>query len=66
MDGRWDRMAWERGVSLGGGHEDDTTGPSNVGQIKRAKELVASVGRRIINGPEAIEYLDIPFPATRP
>jgi len=43
-----------------------TSGPSNVEQIERAKKLVASVGRRIINGPEAIEYLDIPFPATRP
>jgi uncharacterized protein (DUF849 family) len=59
-------MALERGGSLRVGLEDDVTGPSNVEQIKRAKELVASVGRQIINGPEAIEYLDIPFPATRP
>lgn len=66
MDTPLARMALERGGSLRVGLEDDTTGPSNVEQIKRAKELVASVGRRIINGPEAIEYLDIPFPATRP
>ena len=66
MDTPLARMALERGGSLRVGLEDDTTGPSNVEQVKRAKELVASVGRRIINGPEAIEYLDIPFPATRP
>ena len=66
MDTPLARMALERGGSLRVGLEDDTTGPSNMEQIKRAKELVASVGRRIINGPEAIEYLDIPFPATRP
>jgi uncharacterized protein (DUF849 family) len=66
MDTPLARMALERGGSLRVGLEDDTTGPSNVEQIERAKELVASVGRRIINGPEAIEYLDIPFPATRP
>lgn len=65
MDTPLARMALERGGSLRVGLEDDTTGPSNVEQITRAKELVASVGRRIINGPEAIEYLDIPFPATR-
>ena len=66
MDTPLARMALERGGSLRVGLEDDTTGPSNVEQIKRAKELVASVGRRIINGPAAIEYLDIPFPASRP
>jgi uncharacterized protein (DUF849 family) len=59
-------MALERGGSLRVGLEDDTTGPSNVEQIKRAYELVNAVGRRIIKGSEAIEYLDIPFPATRP
>ena len=66
MDTPLARMALERGGSLRVGLEDDVTGPSNVEQIERAKKLVASVGRRIINGPEAIEYLDIPFPATRP
>jgi uncharacterized protein (DUF849 family) len=66
MDTPLARMALERGGSLRVGLEDDTTGPGNLEQIERAKELVASVGRRIINGTEAIEYLDIPFPATRP
>jgi uncharacterized protein (DUF849 family) len=66
MDTPLARMALERGGSLRVGIEDDTTGPSNVEQIERAKKLVDAVGRRIINGPEAIEYLDIPFPATRP
>ena len=58
--------AGARGGSLRVGLEDDVTGPGNVEQIERARELVDAVGRRIINGPEAIEYLDIPFPATRP
>jgi hypothetical protein len=31
-----------------------------------AKELINKVGRPIVNGPEAIKYLDIPFAATRP
>jgi len=66
MDTPLARMALERGGSLRVGLEDHTTGPSNLEQLERAKELVASVGRRIINGAEAIEYLDIPFPATRP
>ena len=66
MDTPVARMALERGGSLRVGLEDDTTGPSNIKQVERAKELVAAVGRRIINGPEAIKYLDIPFPATRP
>jgi uncharacterized protein (DUF849 family) len=66
MDTPLARMALERGGSLRVGLEDYTTGPSNVEQIERAKELVAAVGRRIINGPKAIEYLDIPFPSTRP
>jgi uncharacterized protein (DUF849 family) len=66
MDTPLARMALERGGSLRVGIEDDTTGPSNVEQIERAKKLVDAVGRRIINGPEAIEYLDIRFPATRP
>ena len=66
MDTPLAQMALERGGGLRVGLEDYTTGPSNVEQIERAKELVAAVGRQIINGPEAIEYLDIPFPATRP
>ncbi len=66
MDTPVARMALERGGSLRIGLEDYTTGPSNLEQLERAKELVASVGRRIINGAEAIKYLDIPFPATRP
>ncbi len=66
MDTPIARLALERGGSLRVGLEDDATGPSNVEQIKRAYELVNAVGRRIIKGSEAIEYLDIPFPATRP
>ena len=66
MDTPLARMALERGGSLRVGLEDDVTGPNNVEQIERAKELVGAVGRQIISGPEAIEYLDIPFPATRP
>ena len=66
MDTPLARMALERGGSLRIGLEDHTTGPSNLEQLERGKELVAAVGRRIIHGPEAIEYLDIPFPATRP
>jgi hypothetical protein len=58
-------MALERGGSLRVGLEDAVTGQSNVEQIERPKELVDAVGRRMIKGPEAIEYLDIPFPATR-
>jgi uncharacterized protein (DUF849 family) len=59
MDTPLARMALERGGSLRIGLEDYTTGPSNLEQLERAKELVAAVGRRIIHGPEAIEYLDI-------
>ena len=66
MDTPLARMALERGGSLRVGLEDHTTGPSNLEQLERAKELVAKVGRRIIHGAEAITYLDIPFPATRP
>ena len=46
--------------------EDWSTGPSNLEQIKRAKEIIDSVGRPVVTGAEAIEYLDIAFPATRP
>lgn len=66
MDTPLARMALERGGHLRVGLEDHTTGPTNLEQLERAKELVASVGRRIIHGAEAIQYLDIPFPATRP
>ena len=38
MDTPLARMALERGGSLRVGLEDDTTGPSNVEQIDRAKE----------------------------
>jgi hypothetical protein len=34
--------------------------------MEMAKELINKVGRPIVAGAEAIEYLDIPFPATRP
>ena len=66
MDTPLARMALERGGGLRIGLEDYTTGPSNLEQLERAKELVAAVGRQTISGPEAIEYLDIPFPASRP
>ncbi len=66
MDTPLARMALERGGSLRVGLEDDVTGPSNVEQMERAKELINKVGRPIVTGAEAIEYLDIPFPATRP
>jgi uncharacterized protein (DUF849 family) len=60
------RMALERGGSFRVGLEDWGTGPSNVEQIERAKEIINAVGRPIVTGAEAIEYLDIPFAATRP
>lgn len=66
MDTPLAHMALERGGSFRVGLEDWATGPSNLEQIKRAKELISSVGRRVIAGAEAIEYLDIPSPATRP
>jgi hypothetical protein len=34
--------------------------------LKRAKEIINAVGRPVVTGAEAIEYLDIPFAATRP
>jgi hypothetical protein len=61
MDTPLARMALERGGSLRIGLEDNTTGPSNLEQLERAKELVAAVGRRIIHGQEALDYLDIRF-----
>ncbi|MBW2173748.1 MAG: 3-keto-5-aminohexanoate cleavage protein, partial [Deltaproteobacteria bacterium] len=46
MDTPLARMALERGGSLRVGLEDDTTGPSNVEQIERAKKLVYHFRRR--------------------
>ena len=66
MDTQLARMALERGGSFRVGLEDWAHGTSNVEQIKRAKEIINSVGRPILTGVEAIKYLDIPFAATRP
>jgi 3-keto-5-aminohexanoate cleavage enzyme len=66
MDSPLARMALERGGSFRVGLEDWATGPSNVEQIERAKEMVNAVGRRVVTGAEAIEYLDIPYAPTRP
>jgi uncharacterized protein (DUF849 family) len=60
------QMALERGGSFRVGLEDWGTGPSNVEQLERAKEMINKVGRPIVSGADAIKYLDIPFPATRP
>ncbi len=66
MDTPLARMALERGGSFRVGLEDWATGPSNLEQIERAKEIIDAVGRPIVTGAEAIEYLDIPFGTTRP
>ncbi len=66
MDTPLARMALERGGSFRVGLEDWDSGPSNVDQLNRAKELIDSVGRPVVTGADAIEYLDIAFPATRP
>jgi uncharacterized protein (DUF849 family) len=66
MDTPLARMALERGGSFRVGLEDWGTGPSNLEQIERAKKLIAAVGRPVVAGADAIEYLDIAFPATRP
>ena len=66
MDTPLARMALERGGSFRVGLEDWAHGTSNVEQIKRAKEIIDAVGRPVVTGAEAIKYLDIPFPATRP
>jgi 3-keto-5-aminohexanoate cleavage enzyme len=66
MDTPLARIALERGGSFRVGLEDWGTGPSNLEQIARAKEIINAVGRPIVTGAEAIEYLDIPFAATRP
>ncbi len=66
MDTPLARMALERGGSFRVGLEDWGTGPSNVEQIERAKELINAVGRPIVTGTEAIRYLDIPYAKTWP
>ena len=66
MDTPLAQMALERGGGLRVGLEDNATGPSNIEQIERAMELINKVGRQVINGPEAIEYLDIPFSMSQP
>ena len=66
MDTPLARMALERGGNFRVGLEDWWEGPSNLEQLDRAKELINKVGRPIVTGADAIEYLDIPFPATRP
>jgi uncharacterized protein (DUF849 family) len=66
MDTPLAQMALERGGSFRVGLEDWTTGPSNLEQMARAREIINQVGRPIVTGAEAIEYLDIPFPPTRP
>lgn len=66
MDTPLARMALERGGSFRVGLEDWGGGPSNLEQMKRAKELIDHVGRPIATGAEAITFLDIPYPQTRP
>ena len=66
MDTPLARLALERGGSFRVGIEDWPNGDSNVDQIERAKEIISAVGRPIVTGADAIEYLDIPFAATRP
>ncbi len=65
MDTPLARMALERGGSFRVGLEDWPNGTSNVEQIKRAKEIINAVGRKVVTWAEAKEYLDIPFAATR-
>ncbi len=66
MDTPLARMALERGGSFRVGLEDWGKGPSNLEQLERARDLINKVGRPIVTGADAIEYLDIPFEATRP
>ena len=66
MDTPLAKMALERGGSFRVGLEDWSNGPSNVEQIERAKEIINAVGRPVVTGAEAIEYLDIPYAATLP
>jgi 3-keto-5-aminohexanoate cleavage enzyme len=66
MDTPLARMSLERGGSFRVGLEDWPNGTSNVEQLKRAKEIIDAVGLPIVTGADAIKYLGIPFPATRP
>jgi uncharacterized protein (DUF849 family) len=66
MDTPLARLALERGGSFRVGLEDFVKGPSNLDQLKRAKEIIDRVGRKVVTGAEAIKYLDIPYAATRP
>ncbi|NCF20575.1 MAG: hypothetical protein GWP63_20250 [Haliea sp.] len=66
MDTPLAQMALERGGSFRVGLEDWATGPGNLEQMARAREMINRVGRPVVTGKEAIEYLDIPFPPTRP
>jgi uncharacterized protein (DUF849 family) len=66
MDTPLARMALERGGSFRVGLEDWPNGTSNVEQLKRAKEIISAVGRKVVTGSEAIKYIDIPFAATQP
>ncbi len=66
MDTLLARMALENGGSFRVGLEDWSVGPSNLEQMKIAKELTNKIGWPIVSGAEAIAYLDITFPATRP
>jgi uncharacterized protein (DUF849 family) len=66
MDTPVARLALERGGSFRVGLEDWPNGPSNLDQMARAKEMFAAVGRPVVTGAEAIEYLDVPYPKTRP
>ncbi len=66
MDTPLARLALERGGSFRVGLEDWPNGTSNVEQLKRAKEIIDGVGRKVVTGAEAIKYLDIPYAATWP
>jgi 3-keto-5-aminohexanoate cleavage enzyme len=66
MDTPLARLALQRGGSFRVGIEDWGKGTSNVEQLKRAKEIIAAVGRPVVTGAEAIKHLDIPFEATLP
>jgi uncharacterized protein (DUF849 family) len=59
-------MALQRGGGFRVGIEDWFNGDSNVDQIERAKEIINAVGRPLISDADAINYLDIPYAATRP
>ena len=59
------QMALERGGSFRVGLEDWGTGPSNLEQMERAKELINKAGRPILSGSEALEYLNISSTGTK-